>query len=94
MKQALLLAFAFAAQPLLAQQAALPVVTATEDEATLPDLLDGTLSVQGDLEEDSTPQTTITNAQPSLPPWFAFKQRFEQRTVSVVRTFGADRGVD
>ena len=90
MKQALLLAFAFAAQPLLAQQAALPVVTATEDEATLPDLLDGTLSVQGDLEEDSTPQTTITNAQPSLPPWFAFKQRFEQRTGI---SFGGSYGI-
>lgn len=45
-----------------------------------PNLIDGSLSVSGDIDEDATPRTTLTNPVPSLPAWFDFKQRFEERT--------------
>ncbi|MCG2842456.1 hypothetical protein L6Q21_15875 [Sandaracinobacter sp. RS1-74] len=94
MTRILLLSAALAAAPALAQQAPSPAVTAdaTSDAAAeaLPPLLDGSLSVEGDLQEDSTPQTSLTNAHPTLPPWFAFKKRFEQRTGI---SFGGSYGV-
>ncbi|TPE60424.1 hypothetical protein FJQ54_10410 [Sandaracinobacter neustonicus] len=83
--RALLLA-ALIASPALAQEAP---PSPTVEEA-YPNLLDGTLSVEGDLADDATPQTTITNAQPTLPPWFAFKRRFEERTGI---SFGGSYGV-
>ena len=83
--RALLLA-ALLSAPAFAQEPAPPPTV----EEAYPDLLSGTLSVEGDLADDETPQTTITNAQPSLPAWFAFKQRFEQRTGI---SFGGSYGV-
>jgi porin len=67
-----------------------PAPVPAADEALYPDLLDGTLGVAGDLAEDETPRTTLTNPQPSLPPWFAFKRRFEERTGI---NFGGSYGV-
>jgi hypothetical protein len=94
--KALLLLAALAA-PLHAQEVAGPPAppspapaAAPEDEGQLPDLLDGTLGVEGDLEEDATPRTTVTTPQPALAPWFAFKKRFEDRTGI---NFGGSYGV-
>lgn len=77
--------------PALAQETPSAVLTPPADEdVAYPEILEGTLSVEGDLADDSTPQTTITNAQPSLPGWFAFKQRFEARTGI---SFGGSYGI-
>lgn len=81
--------------PVLAQEAPAgppaPVAPApVQAEPEFPDLLDGTLGVSGDLEEDETPRTSITNSQPGLPAWFAFKKRFEERTGI---NFGGSYGV-
>lgn len=92
MRTTLLLA-AFLSGPAFAQAAALPpspVITATDQDEAFPPLLENTMSVEGDLADDATPQTTITNATPALPAWFAFKQRFEARTGI---NFGGSYGV-
>jgi carbohydrate-selective porin OprB len=91
LRAALLGSIAFAL-PASAQEAPVgpPAPVLTDADQGLPDLLAGTLSVQGDLEDDETPRTTITNAQPALPPWFAFKRRFEERTGI---NFGGSYGV-
>ncbi len=70
------------AAPAIAQDAPSPEPTADreDDEQAYPELLAGTLGVSGDLEEDSTPRTSLTNSRPDLPRWFDFKRRFEDRT--------------
>ncbi|MGL6044724.1 MAG: hypothetical protein ACRC1J_12450, partial [Sandaracinobacteroides sp.] len=89
--RAVLLGSAVFSMPAAAQEtAAGPPAPLAPDEAGYPDLLDGTLGVQGDLQEDETPRTSLTNTQPSLPPWFAFKRRFEERTGI---NFGGSYGV-
>jgi porin len=40
-----------------------------------PDLLDGTLSGKGDLEEDERPKTGFFRLPTALEPWFMFKDR-------------------
>ncbi|MGC1380410.1 MAG: carbohydrate porin [Candidatus Baltobacteraceae bacterium] len=55
------------------------------EENAKPDLLDGTLSAKGELEEDEA-----TAEQSPLPPFAAAKQRFEERTGI---TFGGSIGV-
>jgi porin len=55
-----------------------------------PDLLKGTLEVEGDLEDDATPRTTILNPTPALSPWFAWKARVQERTGI---TFGGSYGI-
>jgi hypothetical protein len=40
----------------------------------------GTLGVEGDLIEDRTPRTTITNDTPALSPWMRWKTGFQERT--------------
>lgn len=59
-------------------------------EEAYPDLLENTLSVEGDIEDDAAPRTTIATPQPELSPWFAFKRRFEERTGI---SFGGSYGV-
>lgn len=49
------------------------------DSDQYPDLLDGTLSALGDLEEDNSPHTGHVEP-PALAPWFALKQRITDRT--------------
>ena len=77
-----------AATPLAAQvplPADPPDVPASADDGDgllHPDLLETTLSVEGDLADDTTPRSTslAPSAAPALQPWFAWKQRFEERT--------------
>lgn len=59
-------------------------------EQSYPELLKGTLSAEGDLEEDATPRTTVTNTAPALSPWFAWKARIQERTGI---TFGGSYGL-
>ncbi len=90
--RAALLGAVFLAAPVCAQDTPVgpPAPAPAAEEELYPDLLDGTLGVSGDLAEDETPRTTMTNTQPSLPPWFAFKRRFEERTGI---NFGGSYGV-
>ena len=43
----------------------------------LPELLQGALVVEGDLAEDATPRTSITNAAPAQSPWMAWKAKVQ-----------------
>ena len=63
---------------------------AEEEKLKHPDILDLTLSIEGELEADETPRSTHLSPQPSLPGWFGWKQRFEARTGI---TFGGSYGV-
>ena len=45
-----------------------------------PDLLDGTMSAGGDLEEENEPTSSFFRRDTSLSPWFAWKQQFRQDT--------------
>ena len=72
---------------LLAQMhvlAAEPVATATaaapsaSDKIAFPDLLDGTLSAGGDLDEDERPQSGFFRRPTAMDPWFAWKTQFRQ----------------
>lgn len=65
-----------------------PVDVATED--AFPDVLTGTLEVEGDLEDDATPRTTVLNPTPALSPWFGWKARVQERTGI---TFGGSYGI-
>ncbi|MBC7520153.1 MAG: carbohydrate porin [Sandarakinorhabdus sp.] len=62
----------------------------TEEPAAYPELLMGTLGVEGDLVEDSTPRTSALNAAPALSPWMAWKAGVQQRTGI---TFGGSYGI-
>ncbi len=85
------LAQPFALDPVPAPNRPLAVAAAVDVvEGGLPGLLDGTLSVAGDLAEDDVERTSLTNSQPALPAWFAFKRRFEERTGI---SFGGSYGV-
>jgi porin len=44
-----------------------------------PDLLDGTLSGKGDLEDDQAPKRTFFRFPTGLEPWFAFKKQIEEK---------------
>lgn len=59
-------------------------------EEAYPELLENTLSVEGDIDDDAAPRTTLTSPQPELSPWFAFKRRFEERTGI---SFGGSYGI-
>jgi hypothetical protein len=84
------LALALLAAPALAQTAtdaapptdmqAKPASMAGEDAQSFPPLMMGTLGVEGDLIEDRTPRTTITNPTPALSPWMTWKTGFAERT--------------
>ena len=45
-----------------------------------PDLLDGTLSAKGDLEEDEKPKRSFFRFPTALEPWFAAKKELTERT--------------
>lgn len=63
--------------------------TAYPDEK-YPDLLDGTLSAEGDLEDDQAPKAPLFRFPTLLAPWFAFKEDFRQATGI---SFGGSYGV-
>ncbi|MCJ8053424.1 carbohydrate porin [Shinella curvata] len=65
--------------PLLAQQSPgqLPNQQ-TEKANTYPVLLDGTLSVEGDLEDDASERSGFLRFDTALAPWLAFKQTLAQ----------------
>lgn len=102
---AAVLALGLTAASTLAQaapQAKATVAKATEPEAVsvllepetgseeFPQLLMGTLGVEGDLIEDNTPRTSIANATPALSPWMTWKARVQERTGI---SFGGSYGV-
>jgi carbohydrate-selective porin OprB len=60
----------------LQASAAQPVPPASE--AVYPDLLEGTLSAGGDLEDDEQTRTGFLRRPTALEPWFAWKQRIRQ----------------
>jgi len=80
---------AFARESAATAPAAISIPDDPAKEA-YPDLLENTLSVEGDIAADAAPQTTIATPQPELSPWFAFKRRFEERTGI---SFGGSYGV-
>jgi len=43
-----------------------------------PDLLDGTMSVEGDLADDNAPQTSFFRRQTMLDRWFAWKRKVQE----------------
>lgn len=51
-----------------------------EDEGPYLDLLDGTLSVEGDLEEDTAVPVGWLRRPTAMQPWFAWKQDLRQRS--------------
>ena len=53
--------------------------SAGSDEATSPDLLDGTLSAGGDLEEDEAPRTGFFRRPTALDPYFEWKRAIRER---------------
>ena len=55
-----------------------------------PELLKGTLGVEGDIADDATPRTTIVNETPALSPWFSWKARVQAATGI---SFGGSQGV-
>lgn len=50
------------------------------DEGTSPDLLDGTLSGEGDLIDDEAPHSSWLRFDGVLQPWMDFKARFREDT--------------
>ncbi|WP_243446105.1 carbohydrate porin [Polymorphobacter fuscus] len=81
---------------LIAPLVALPALAQTPPPADdlivspYPELLKGTLGVEGDLEEDATPRTSVLNDTPALSPWFAWKARIQEATGI---SFGGSYGV-
>lgn len=49
-------------------------------EALYPNLLDTTLSVEGDLAESDAPHSSFLRGETLLGPWFAWKQRLAENT--------------
>jgi porin len=43
-----------------------------------PDLIDGTMSVEGDLADDNAPQTSFFRRQTRLDRWFAWKRKVQE----------------
>jgi hypothetical protein len=82
------LALALLAAPALAAEPS-PVVTA-DDGQLHPDILETTLSVQGDLADDAAPETTLLSTTPQVSPWQAWKNRVRDKTGI---TFGGSYGV-
>jgi porin len=79
-----------ATPPAPVQQTSPSADAATVVDDPYPELLKGTLGPEGDLEEDATPRTTITNAAPALSPWMAWKARVQAATGI---SFGGSYGV-
>ena len=50
----------------------------SEESSQYPDLLDGTLSVEGDLEADAIPKASWFRFPTTLTPWLDFKQNLQQ----------------
>ena len=60
------------------------------EDGQYPDLLDGTLSAEGDLEDDEAPRSAHFRFPTSLGPWLAFKEAVQESTGI---TFGGSYGV-
>lgn len=90
-----LIALAFCATAVAAQAqtpSAAPAPQAPADETELspyPELLETPLSTEGDIAEDERLAAAAADT-PDLQPWFAFKQRFEDRTGI---SFGGSYGI-
>ena len=71
------IAAALLSAPQASGQSASPPAQSTSvyDDRTYPDVLDGTLSAGGDLEEDETPKRGFFRFPTALDPWFTFKER-------------------
>lgn len=67
------------AQPASTELAMEPY-TDVYDDAAYPNLLDGTLSVKGDLQEDTAIPTGWFRRTTALQPWFAWKAGVRERT--------------
>jgi len=61
-----------------------------EDDGEYPDLLDGTLSGQGDLEDDEKPHSSFLRLPTALEGWFAWKAQIAQ---DYGLSFGGSYGV-
>jgi len=55
-------------------------VAGSEEDEPYPNLLDTTLSVEGDIEETNTPRTTWVRQDTIMGPWFAAKEDFREQT--------------
>ena len=64
-----------AAEPVATNTAAAP---SASDKVMYPDLLDGTLSAEGDLDEDTRTHSGFFRRPTAMDPWFAWKTRFRQ----------------
>lgn len=89
------MALALLATPVLAadEPAKLPILTANADSKAVvafPDILETTLSVEGDLADEAIPQTTLTSTTPQVSPWQAWKNRVRDKTGI---TFGGPYGI-
>lgn len=71
---ALMTTVVFAAVPAMAQDGA------ATDDAPYPDRLDGTLSAEGDLEDDLAPRTSHFRFDSTLDEWNALKAQFRAET--------------
>lgn len=61
----------------------------TLDEEKYPDLLDGTLSAKGDLEEDEAPKSGHLRLPTLLDPWFAYKAMIREKYgISIGGSYG------
>lgn len=93
-----LLGLALLSAPVLAAEPAAPAVVtgevsaaaAAEAEQRHPDILESTLSVQGDLADDARPESTLISRTPQVSPWQAWKNRVRDATGI---TFGGSYGV-
>jgi hypothetical protein len=74
----------------VASEAASELLEPEAGTEPFPQLLMGTMGVEGDLIEDRTPRTTVTNAAPALSPWMTWKAGVQARTGI---TFGGSYGV-
>jgi hypothetical protein len=87
-------ALGLSASAALAQTAPAPVAVPAVDDLVIddphPELLKGTLGVEGDLIEDNTPRTSVSNATPALSPWMTWKAGVTARTGI---TFGGSYGL-
>ncbi|MEY2884627.1 MAG: hypothetical protein RL490_2351, partial [Pseudomonadota bacterium] len=74
----------------VARDAASELLEPEDGTEQFPQLLMGTLGVEGDLIEDRAPRTTVSNATPALSPWMTWKAGVQARTGI---TFGGSYGV-
>lgn len=88
---ALMIALPAAAQeaPTEASEEAKPAADVAPQDEEYPNLLDTTLSVEGDIADDEAPKSTLTDEQPTVSSWTALKQRLQDLTgISIGGSYG------